>query len=350
MLLITQLVKDYLPLKKKQTPKGWWQFNAVCCHHRGHNQDSRGRGNLMFSPDGSIVYKCYNCGFKAKHTLQDSGIGSFFERLMEWLGISHEKIQQAKLEILSKKISGEIEETSPVFDREIFESFRETSLPDGARPLTDWLTDQDPPEHAVRCMEYLVSARGRAVAEGWNYHWAPPLKGIMERKIMMGSRIIVPFMNAGKIVGWTARYAGNPPQGVPRYYNSDVQDGYLFNGDVISKEQRKFVLIHEGPFDAIATDGVAALGSSLNHKQIRWLNGTDKEKIVVPDLQARNQDLIDIALEQGWSVSFPEWGEKIKDAADASKIYGRLYTLASIISARTRSPLKIGVKRRMLKG
>lgn len=296
-----------------------------------------------------MVYKCYNCGFKAKHTLQDASIGSFFEKLMEWLGISTENIQRAKLEILGKKISGEIVDAPNDFNQIFSENFLEVDLPTGSRPLMDVLKD-DPSADAISCMEYLFTHRGRTVAEGWDYHWAPSLSGILDRRVKMANRIIIPFMNKDKVVGWTARYAGDPPPGIPRYYNSDVQDGYLFNGDAISIPHRRFVLIHEGPFDAISTDGVAALGSSLNHKQIKWLNSAEKEKIVVPDLQARNQDLIDIAVENGWSVSFPEWNEKIKDAADASKQYGKLYTIASIISARTKSLLKIGIKRKMLKG
>jgi DNA primase len=166
----------------------------------------------------------------------------------------------------------------------------------------------------------------------------------------MNKRIIVPFRHRGQIIGWTGRYAGIPPANIPRYFNSDLPGGYLFNGDVINDRKREYVLVLEGPFDAISIDAVAALGSELNQQQINWLNSTDTEKIIVPDRQRKNQRLIDVALEQNWSVSFPDWEDNIKDAAQATEKYGELYTLSSIINSRTDSPLQIGVKRQLLKG
>jgi DNA primase len=118
----------------------------------------------------------------------------------------------------------------------------------------------------------------------------------------------------------------------------------------MNRLNRKFIILVEGPFDAIAVDGVAVLGSTLNKNQIAWLNAADKEIIVLPDREARNQDLIDCAIEQKWSVSFPNWEKNIKDAADASKIYGKLYTIFSVIKFRTNSELQIKMKRQLLKG
>lgn len=339
-------MQEYLPVKRRQNAKGWWTFDAPCCDHRGHNRDTRGRGNFLASTDGTMRANCYNCGFKAKYSGGD--ISKNFEAWMVYLGVPREKIQQAKLEILSKKLSGELE---IVEKQEYFkaENFPEIELPAGSRPISEWLQDQHPPDEMIKCVEYLAG-RGRAVAENWDYHWAPNFPGLAGRRILLNHRVIIPFKHRGKIVGWTGRYHGKPPSGISKYHNSDVPPGYLFNPDAITAAGRKFVLITEGPFDAIAIDGVAALGSTLNGSQIAWLNSTDKEKIVVPDLQAKNQDLIDFALNQGWSVSFPEWEEKVKDAAEASQRYGRLYTLHSILAARTDSQLKIGIKRQMLKG
>lgn len=339
-LLLHQLIQDNLPVKRRQTPKGWVVFNAPCCHHRGHNQDTRSRGNLLFAADGSIVVNCYNCGFKTKYSGGD--IGHNFETWMGYLGIPRHKIQEAKLEILSKKLSGEIEHAEiPEFFKP--DAFPDVELPKHARPISDALTMEDPPDDLLECMEYLAG-RGRAVVSGWNYHWSPSTKWDMNK------RIIIPFYHHGRIVGWTGRYAGTPPTGVPKYFNSDLPGGYLFNADVIGRPRRKYVLIAEGPFDAIALDCVAALGSELNRNQIAWLNSTDQEKIVVPDRQPKNQGLIDIAIEQGWSVSFPDWEPKIKDAADASMRYGRLYALDSVLKSRTKSQLQIGYKRQLMKG
>lgn len=345
-LLVHQLVNDHLPAKRQQNAKGWWHFNAVCCHHRGHNRDTKGRGNLLVQPDGNMIYNCYNCGFKTGYRGGD--IGNAFETWLGYIGVPAESINRAKLEILGKKLSGEIAETV-VEDWSRTLDFPSIELPRGSRTLGAWLDDQQPCEDLMTCLSYMQD-RGRAIYENWKYYWTPDVGERNMRRAEMSKRVIIPFYHRGKIVGWSGRYCGAPPRGVPRYYNSQLPDGYLFNGDAIEHRNRKFVVVVEGPFDAISIDGVAALGSTLNKAQISWLNSTDKEKIVLPDLQAKNQDLIDVALEQGWSVSFPEWDRDIKDAADASRRYGRLFTLHSVLQHKTNSPLRIGVQRRMLKG
>ena len=339
MLLIHQLVQDYLPVKRRQTPKGWWVFNSVCCHHRGHSQDTRSRGNLLIAVDGSMIVNCYNCGFKTGY--RGSDINGNFETWLGYLGVPRTKIQEAKLEILSKKLNGELE-TTDSHDWFRTENFPEVQLPNHSRPLDEWLTAEEISDEMIACMEYLTS-RGRAVAEGYQYYWSPSSRWDLNR------RIIIPFYHHDKIIGWTGRYAGVPPDNTPRYFNSDIPAGYLFNNTVLTKKLRKYVLISEGPFDAVAVDGIATLGSKMNKQQISWLNSSEQEKIIVPDRQLKNQELIDIAIEQGWSVSFPDWEAGIKDAADASKKYGKLFTISSIIQSKTESKLQIGMKRQMLR-
>lgn len=339
-LLIYQLVHDYLPAKRKQTQKGWWTFNAPCCHHRGHNTDTRSRGNLLFVPDGTIVVNCYNCGFKTRY--RGSDITYTFEQWLEWIGVPKSKIQEAKLEILSKKLNGEIQDvdTNHLFK---IEHYQQIDLPQGSKSIADWTNDGVISKELLACINYLAE-RGRKILTGYDYYWASTSKHNLNQ------RILIPFYYNNKIVGYTGRYAGTPPKGVPKYWNSDRPADYLFNNHVINLRNRKFVLILEGPFDAIAVDGVGTLGSKMNLGQINWLNSTDKEKIVVPDRQRKNQDLIDTALEQGWSVSFPDWDDKIKDAAEATMCFGNLYTLASILKTRTNIKLEIDVKRKLLKG
>jgi len=339
-LLIHSLIYDYLPAKRRQTSKRWIVFNAPCCHHRGHNQDTRSRGNMLVADDGSIVVNCYNCGFKARY--KGSELSQKFQTWLGYLNVPREKIQEAKLQLLSMKINGDFpdEVDTPVFYRE---DFPEVDLPEYSLPIASLADDNISDKNYIQTIEYLQS-RGPAIYNGWDYHWSASSKWDLNK------RIIIPFRHKGKIVGWTARYAGKPPEGTPRYYNSNVPTGYLFNADVIHKPKRKFVILVEGPFDAIAIDGVAALGSEMNKSQIMWLNSTDKEKIVLPDRQRKNQHLIDIALSNEWSVSFPEWEENIKDAADAQLRYGQLYTLASIIKFRTNSRLQIEIKRKMFRG
>ena len=340
MALIHDLVLNNLPTRHKQSPRGWVLFNSVCCHHRGHGHDKRHRGNLMINPDGVIGYNCYNCGFKTR--FDGINVSKNFELLLQWLGVSDNDIQAAKLELLKNKIDG-IE--PDVINPEFFfnKNFNEVDLPADAVPLISIIESEEFSDDFISVIEYLQT-RGNAIALNYDYYWSSNTKHDMNK------RIIIPFYYDHKIVGWTARYIGKPPAGTPRYYNSHLQPGYLFNNEVMDKHTRKYVLLVEGPFDAIAVDGVGVLGSELSKEQLAWLLQCDKEIVVVPDRQRKNQGLIDAALDNNWYVSFPEWEDSIKDCADASARYGRIYTIKSILESKTKSALQIKVKRQMFKG
>jgi len=264
---------------------------------------------------------------------------------MYWLNISSDDVKALKLSLYKQKIDGTFEnitsnEVNLSFD------FKETSLPYKSKLIEELLLSDYQSDHLTSALEYLVS-RGNAIATNYNYFLCDECKTNKLKDI--DKRIIIPFYYNNIIVGWTARYIGTPPGITPKYYNSDLQPGYLFNCNVLNKFNRKFVTVHEGPFDAIAVDGVGVLGSELSREQIEWLKRSDAEKIIVPDRQSKNQGLIDAAIENGWSVTFPEWEEDIKDSADASKRYGKIFTLNSIIQSRTKSILEISLKRKLFR-
>jgi hypothetical protein len=289
--------------------------------------------------DGTIAYNCWNCGFK---TVFDTvNLSKNFESLMYWMNISTDEINKIKLELLQNKIDGGNQQHNLV-NINVLTEFKEISLPEFALPFESVVEEEDIPEEFVNVMTYLDS-RGNAILNGWDFYWSPSTKWDLNK------RVIIPFYQKNKIVGWTARYSGTPPKDIPRYYNSELQPGYLFNIDILNNYNRKYVLVAEGPFDAIALSGIGTLGSELSKQQIYWLNSTDAIKIIVPDRQRKNQGLIDIALENDWCVSFPEWEDNIKDAADAASKYGRLFTIRSAIAAKSRSKLHIGIKRKMFR-
>jgi len=336
---IHEIVAAHLPARRRATSLGWVNCNAPCCHHRGHRPDTRSRGNFLFATDGAIAYNCYNCGFKT--VFDNASLSRNFESLMGWMGISSESINRIKMMLLQNRMDGTTSAAS-MPDMRFTGEFKEVDLPQYSLPFESVIEEDEIPAEFVEAMEYL-DGRGEAILNGWDYYWNPSTKHDMNK------RVIIPFYHRSKIVGWTARYVGTPPKGTPRYYNGELQPGYLFNCNVLNDPARSYVLVAEGPFDAIALSGIATLGSQMSREQIAWLNSTNKEKIIVPDRQRNNQGLIDDALAQGWSVSFPDWEPDVKDAAEASKRYGKLFTIRSAIAARTTSHLQIGVKRRMFK-
>jgi hypothetical protein len=214
-------------------------------------------------------------------------------------------------------------------------TFETRELPEGARPFSYWASLDNPPHQFVKVAEYLLS-RGQYVFEGWDYYWTP------KKYKKMDWRFIMPFYHRGEIVGWTARYAGKPPKNVDRYY-SDQPPNYLLNSDALFKPNRQYALLVEGALDTVALDCVGTLGNTLNEKQIKWINSSKKQKIVVPDLSQDSTSLAQYAMENDWMAAFPDWEENCKDAAEAVRRYGRVYTLKSIIDSATDNKVKIGM-------
>jgi DNA primase len=156
-------------------------------------------------------------------------------------------------------------------------------------------------------------------------------------------RLLIPFYWRGDVVGFTGRMFEQSDK--VKYY-TDVQPGYVFNMDA-QDWTRKFVIVTEGPFDAITISGVSILGSEINETQRELIDGLGRRVIVVPDRDAPGEKLIGQAKEFGWSVAFPEWGDGVNDVADAVAKYGRLFVLQSILKTAESNKLKIDLKRKM---
>jgi DNA primase len=163
--------------------------------------------------------------------------------------------------------------------------------------------------------------------------------------------VIIPFKWYGRIVGWTARSINNAgylkAKKVSRYITNS-QPNYLFNVDGISADQ-EYIIICEGPFDALAINGIATLGNHLSTDQCSWLNNTEKTIVVLPDFEKGGGALVDAAIKHGWYVSFPRWHPSIKDASDAVKYYGAIYPLWTVLQPEslTNSAAYISARRRI---
>jgi DNA primase len=110
----------------------------------------------------------------------------------------------------------------------------------------------------------------------------------------------------------------------------------------------KFVIVVEGPFDAMSIDGVSIQGSEISDTQAELIDRLQREVIVVPDTDSAGRKMVDRAIELGWTVSYPIWQETCKDLNEAVVKYGKLFVLKSILAARETSRLKIELKKKKL--
>jgi hypothetical protein len=318
MNLIQATVQAAVPPKRKMTPSGWESFNAVCCHHRGEKRDTRKRGGVMFKNDG-FQYHCFNCNFKAGWT-PGKLLSKNTRNLMTWLNIPDDEVKKLALEAIKHKDDQVTVQKSLNFDLET------RQLPKDCLTIDEWVHEGCEDPELLAIATYILD-------RGMKLEWYP---WMWSAENGYRDRVIIPFFHENRIVGWTGRKITD---GTPKYLTT-AQPGYVFNMDAQDND-RKFVIVVEGQFDAIAVDGCAIMHNEPNEVQILRLNSLGREVIVVPDNDRPGTKMIETAIEQGWSVSLPDWGPDVKDVADAVKKYGRIYTLATILEYREHNQIKI---------
>ena len=349
---IQDAVKLLLPAKRKSnSSSGWTSFNAVCCEHNGESRDTRGRGGIITNSNGSVSYSCFNCNFKANYT-PGRHLNYKFRKLLSWLGADENSIKRLVIDAIRVKelVAPEDQATKP--EEEIV--FRPRPLPTGSKSFNEWRTflhladdSYQLPESLIKSVDY-VGSRGGELIKRYDFYCTDDAEHNMHR------RVIIPCYWRGELIGSTARTVEDGIK--PKYY-ADYEPNYVFNMDRQSPEG-KFVIVTEGPFDAMAIDGVAVLSNECSEVQADVIDSLGREVIVVPDFdqQVNNRGktvwagerLIEQAIEYGWSVSFPVWHELVKDTSDAVKSYGRLFTLKAILEGKQSSRLKIELMRKRI--
>jgi len=314
MGLIADTLQTYLPGKRKHTPSGWISFNAPCC------DDKRQRGGFIVNAGDAVSYHCFNCGFKCSWQ-PGRHISQKMNQFMRNLNIPDDIIAQLRLEALR------LDENNTTEIRSIIPKFDVRALPLDSEPIDKLLNN--PPEKLVPILEYMVDRK--IYPEDYSFYWTP--------KVGFSNRLIIPFFYKNEIVGWTARAINDAK---PKYL-SEQQPGYVFNLDR-QQDDREFVIVSEGPFDALSIDGCALLGAEIKDSQNWLLKQLNKELILVPDKDHEGPRTVEQAIEYGWSVSMPDWPEGVKDINDAVIKIGKLAALWSIVQAKESNALKIRLK------
>ena len=324
MSFIQTALLAVMPPNRKQTPSGWISFNAPCCHHRGERMDDRKRGGVMLEGEG-FIYHCFNCGFSAGWQ-EGNVLSENARRLLAYMGMSENEILKLSFDAFKNKSAG----TS--IDRQPSYVLEERELPENTRKF-DEVEDITDPDF-LDVVDYVVNQRAMGI-DWYDWMWSSTL-GYRDR-------VIIPFYHQGKIVGYTGRKIKD---GKPKYL-THAQPSYVFNLSA-QPVDRKYVIVVEGQFDAIAVDGVAIMHNDPNEAQIARIKTLGREVIIVPDRDKAGAKMLKAAADNGWSVSMPPWDNDIKDVADAVRRYGRLYTLATILYYRESNQIKIQLLKKKL--
>tara|TARA_B110000977_G_scaffold157523_1_gene200640 strand:+ start:3478 stop:4545 length:1068 start_codon:yes stop_codon:yes gene_type:complete len=340
-----------VPGKRRSSTGGWLSFNGVCCHHNGETPDTRGRGGLHSNPDGSISYHCFNCEFKTSYQ-PGRHLTYKFRKLLSWLGAGENDVKRLVIEAIRiKELIGEAPVKQNTEEKEI--EFKARSLPEGSLSFDELLTyyemnDWRDCEFFGKAVEYVTDrAVNITVTDPGKYNFYLT----SETAYNLHKRVVIPCYWKNEIIGYTARAIVADVK--PKFHNS-YEGNFVFNTDQQHKDN-KFVIVCEGPFDAMSVDGVAVLSAQISEHQADIIDSLGKEVIVVPDFDMEEYKgkqrwaglgLVKAAQEYGWSVSFPVWAEQCKDINEAVVKYGKLFVIKSIIDATERSRLKIELKKK----
>jgi hypothetical protein len=334
---IQQSVLQLLPARRKTGQNGWISFSAPCCVHNGETADTRGRGGIKTNA-GAVSYHCFNCGFKASY--QPGRHLTFkFRKFLSWLGADDLTIRRLVIDAVRLKDLVAPEEIKEP-EQEI--AYEARTLPEQARNVVELANFysigdyNNVPAELFASIEYVH--RRLIDINRYQFYWTP------EEAYNLHRRVIIPYYYRNELVGYTARAIADGVK--PKYWSSHPAD-FVFNLDA-QQSDWKFVIVCEGPFDAMSIDGVAISGSEISDTQIEQIDRLQREVVVVPDTDKAGRKLVDRAVEAGWTVSFPVWQETCKDINEAVVKYGKLFVVKCILAARETSRLKIELKKKKL--
>lgn len=330
MALITEYTKTLIPVNWRSSPNGWTSGNCPMCVTNGQARpDTKRRGGFFFD-DEKFQYNCFNCGYKAGWS-PGSKITQRLKKLYIRFGADESEIQRLQLELLQEDQLSSLLEKDRIRNAPVIIDWQPMDLPEGTRPF---MLHDELGEDWIRAVEYLT-------ARGFNPEDTRIQYTHSKEPARMAKRIVIPFYYKERTVGYTARWIGNPPEGMPKYYNKQPPKNFVYGLDRQTSD-KDIVIVTEGILDAIVTDGVAIGSNNINDDQANIIDKLNKRIILLPDADKAGARAIDVAIQRGWDVSFPEW-DNCKDAGDAQQKYGRLFTVKTIIDSAVNNSTKIKI-------
>jgi hypothetical protein len=120
----------------------------------------------------------------------------------------------------------------------------------------------------------------------------------------------------------------------PRYASpSTSKEAVLWGYDNLWKNYDQPLFVTEGIFDAACINGAALLGSKLNESKLEVFRRCRRRKIVVVDRDANGGALAELALAEGWEITFVPQG--VADVNQSVQKYGRLLTIWTLLKNAT---------------
>lgn len=331
MALITDYIRSLIPVNWRTSPSGWTSGNCPMCVTNGQTRpDTKGRGGFYIDGE-EITYNCFNCGYKAGWS-PGIKVNHKLKKLLKAFGADESDVNRLQLELMKEDQLGELlAKRTEEKTNHVYINWKEIELPAGSQSIA--IYSGEATNDFISAVQYIHD-RGFDPASGDFYYSPSNVPGRMKK------RFIVPFFYKQQVVGFAARWIGNPPEGMTKYYRQNPPHNFVYGLD--KQKDKRIIIVTEGELDAIVTDGVAIGSNNCNPDQADVINSLKARVILLPDADKSSMRLVNQALDYGWEVSFPDW-QGCKDAGDAVQKYGRLATVRSILESAEQGSTKIRI-------
>lgn len=330
----TNFILQQIPPNWKHSSGGWVSGNCPACIHNGEQRpDTKKRGGFLIQQD-DIRYHCFNCNYKCGWN-PSTKITKAMENLLVYFGADRAEIKRFAFRQFATKHDLDGNEV-PIISlqkpewQQVVQGWSEISLPPSSKQLL-LMDDIKPNTIPFNALEYIVN-RELYFHTDWYY----------SNHYSVKNRLILPLRYKKKIVGYAARWLGEKSEKIPKYMINVPKD-YVFNLDN-QTTSKKVMFVTEGFMDALMVDGVAIGSNQLSSIQADIIESFGKKIIVLPDKNKAGKQLVDTAIERGWSISFPPWEDDIIDVNDSVIKYGRLFTLYSALETVVDNTLTAKIK------
>jgi len=312
---LEEVIRSNIPLPPQPNGRGFYSVLCKVCNDHGKKGP---RAGFKFD-EKTVGYNCFNCGHKSLYDPYDpESDGSMPDTMIKILDAFNIPDDEWKQVLLS----GMAFNGRKVKPKEQYIEIEpaEIELPKHFYPLVEDDTDK----WSIIARDYLEHDRG--IDPDKHRFFLSTGKADTKYTKWKG-RVIIPIYKDDKLV----HYQGRSLIKMKLKYLSPTtpKDKIIYGYDKLFKNPDLPLYVVEGYFDAVSIDGVAMFGNQLTKEQIKWLNRSQRPKVVIPDRLGDGHLLANQAVKLGWSVGFPDIGS-CKDMNEAVNRFGKLYVMKSI--------------------
>ncbi len=310
---LEDVIKQHIRLPSRANARGFHSILCKVCNDHGRKG---ARAGFKFEGD-AVGYNCFNCGHTAVFDpAENRSMPQKMQEVLTAFGLVEADWQPVLYHLMleAPTQSKKAEQQSSLEPKKL-------EMINCAVPLTD-----DGNEWNSFAIEYLRDKRGVNYTD-YPFYIVNELTNHPDCKRWYG-RLIIPVYKDNKLVYYQGRDLSDTR---PKKYLSPSADreNVLYGYDHIFATTDEPLYVTEGWFDAYHIQGTAVFHHHMTQNQIKWLQRSRRQKVIIPDKRGDGHKLAEQALKLGWSVSYPDIGS-CKDVNDAIMKYGKLYTFKTI--------------------